>query len=513
MVIVVGAGATGLGIAWDLVLRGIRVTVIEQGEVGSGTSGRFHGLLHSGARYAVTDPVAAEDCWHENQVLKRIAAAAIDDTGGYFVQTHESDEAYRIRWEQGMRQMGIPYRAEALGTLSRATGESLAAFRAFYVPDAVLEGFRLLQLLQQNIRLLGGDVLVHTRLAGVNTHGGTVRGVLVEGPDGQREMAADVLINAAGPWAQNVSALIGDKLSLQLSYGLMLIFAQRRIKTVVNRLREPGDGDIIVPHREVAILGTTDIAVDEPDAPQPPIDDVIKLWQLGKDMVPGIENWRVLRAFTGVRPLYAGTANTSDPRQVSRDFKVIDHKTRQGPEGAFSVVGGKWTTFRLMAEHCVDDVCRYLGAYTPCRTDRVPLRPPQPDLHQPISPEPGDQTIYCECESVKGHQLQAMDGSLDNWRTETWFSMGPCQGTVCAHRAVTLYCQKNPGEDYASQLRHFRHEREKGMQAAALGINARQWALQKAVRFQTLGESWDEPKGVADIATRPEKDSEEEYRT
>ncbi len=61
-VIVIGGGATGCGIAWDLGLRGLRVVLVERGGLGAGTTGRYHGLLHSGARYAVTDPVPAAEC-------------------------------------------------------------------------------------------------------------------------------------------------------------------------------------------------------------------------------------------------------------------------------------------------------------------------------------------------------------------------------------------------------------------------------------------------------------------
>ena len=72
-VLIVGGGATGGGLAHDLALRGLRVTVVERGEVTSGTSGRHHGLLHSGARYAVGDREAGLECIRENMILKRIA--------------------------------------------------------------------------------------------------------------------------------------------------------------------------------------------------------------------------------------------------------------------------------------------------------------------------------------------------------------------------------------------------------------------------------------------------------
>ena len=80
-VLVIGGGATGAGVAWDAALRGLDVVLVERGDLATGTSGRFHGLLHSGGRYAVKDPDAADECARENIILRRIAADPIEDTG------------------------------------------------------------------------------------------------------------------------------------------------------------------------------------------------------------------------------------------------------------------------------------------------------------------------------------------------------------------------------------------------------------------------------------------------
>ena len=74
-VVVIGGGATGAGLLRDLAMRGLRTLLVERGDFASGTSGRYHGLLHSGARYVVKDPVAARDCIAENRILRRIAAS------------------------------------------------------------------------------------------------------------------------------------------------------------------------------------------------------------------------------------------------------------------------------------------------------------------------------------------------------------------------------------------------------------------------------------------------------
>jgi glycerol-3-phosphate dehydrogenase len=97
-VLVVGGGATGAGVAWDAALRGYDVVLADRSDLAEGTSGRFHGLLHSGGRYVVKDPVAAEECVAENAILRRILPDCIEDTGGLFVTTPDDDPAYGDRF-------------------------------------------------------------------------------------------------------------------------------------------------------------------------------------------------------------------------------------------------------------------------------------------------------------------------------------------------------------------------------------------------------------------------------
>ncbi|EQD57557.1 FAD dependent oxidoreductase domain protein, partial [mine drainage metagenome] len=78
-VLVIGGGSTGAGVAWDSALRGFHVTLVDRGDLATGTTGRFHGLLHSGGRYVVKDPSSARECAQENLILRRVAADCIED--------------------------------------------------------------------------------------------------------------------------------------------------------------------------------------------------------------------------------------------------------------------------------------------------------------------------------------------------------------------------------------------------------------------------------------------------
>src|ERR1700735_4784134 len=105
-VLVIGGGATGVGVAWDAALRGLDVVLVDRQDLAEGTSGRFHGLLHSGGRYAVKDPRAAEECIGENRILRRVAADCLEDTGGLFVTTPFDDPAYADRFKAGCDATG-----------------------------------------------------------------------------------------------------------------------------------------------------------------------------------------------------------------------------------------------------------------------------------------------------------------------------------------------------------------------------------------------------------------------
>src|SRR6056297_1552173 len=143
-VVVVGGGSTGTGVARDLAMRGVDVVLVEKGNLTHGTTGRMHGLLHSGARYAVSDQASARECIEENRVLREIASHCVELTGGLFVQRPEDPDDYFEEKLRGCRECGIP--AEVLtGEEARELEPYLAADvkRAIWVPDGAVDPFRL----------------------------------------------------------------------------------------------------------------------------------------------------------------------------------------------------------------------------------------------------------------------------------------------------------------------------------------------------------------------------------
>ena len=114
-VLVIGGGATGAGVAWDAALRGFDVVLADRGDLATGTSGRFHGLLHSGGRYAVKDPDAAKECAHENGIIRRVAADASRTPAGSSSRRPFDDPDYADRFAEGMQRHGRPVRGDRSG--------------------------------------------------------------------------------------------------------------------------------------------------------------------------------------------------------------------------------------------------------------------------------------------------------------------------------------------------------------------------------------------------------------
>ena len=140
---------------------------------------------------------------------------------------------------------------------------------------------------------------------------------------------------------------------------------------MINRCKMPADGDILVPVHTVAVIGTTDERVADPEMLNIEPWEVALMLAEGDKLVPGLSQSRILRAWAGVRPLYQEDY-TGDSRDATRALALLDHQQRDGVTGFLTITGGKWTTFRLMAEKTMDKCVAQLGVYRPCRTAGTP---------------------------------------------------------------------------------------------------------------------------------------------
>jgi glycerol-3-phosphate dehydrogenase len=503
-ILVIGGGATGAGVALDASMRGFKTMLVEKGDLSHGTTGRYHGLLHSGARYAVRDPGTARECIVENRLLRRLMPEAIEDTGGLFMLLPDDDPAYADRWVMACKAASIP--VEEI-PLARALAEepllNPKALRVFRVPDAACDSFDALHMLARGIRACGGTLRIRHRVEAFLVESNRVRGARVRDlREGEEiEIRAELVVNAAGPWAGQMAAMAGIDLRVEPSKGTLLAYAHRLTHTVLNRCAMPGDGDILVPVGTVSVIGTTSVHVDDPDVYEIEPWEVELLKRRGEELIPAAREARFLRAWAGARPLFQEEAPAGDERAVTRAHAVIDHATRDGIGRFVSVVGGKFTTYRLMAEEAVDLVCQKLGAHRPCHTAEEPL-PARPPRHYHvfnaryarIDKAPSAEGVLCECELVTRNQLAAAIRAddvvvLSDLRRELRLGMGPCQGAFCGLRAagVLREIQALAPKAANAALLDFLQARWKGIRPIATGHTARQAALNIRLYRDLLG--------------------------
>ena len=376
-IVIVGGGGTGGALAHDLTLRGFRVTLFEKGELLSGTTGRHHGLLHSGARYAVNDPTAAVECIEENQILRKIAPEALEQNDGLFVALDDEDMAFRPLFLEECRACGIPAQ-EMTPTAALALEPALhpGLKSAVRVPDATMDAWRLPMHFFATARANGADIQPFTEVVGFQTRNGGITAVeTVDYRTGsRRSYRCDMVVNAAGPWAGKLAALAGLSLPLQPGPGVMVAVEGRVTNMVINRLHPAGEGDIIIPQRRLSLLGTTLWLAQDPDVLSPPADQRRRIIDLCGRMVPAVRAAPARSVWWAVRPLMA-SGGAKDPQAISRDFGCIDHSERDQLEGLISVIGGKATTLRAMAETAADLICKKTGRSLPCRTRESKLLP------------------------------------------------------------------------------------------------------------------------------------------
>ncbi len=537
-VLVLGGGSTGCGIARDLAMRGVDVTLVERGNLTGGTTGRMHGLLHSGGRYAVSDQASATECIEENKILRDIAGHCVEMTGGLFVQRPEDSDEYFQEKLEGCRECGIP--AEVLSARESREVEPYLATdikRSIKVPDGAIDPFRLCVANAIDAQNHGARIETHAKVIDLLRDGDDIYGVKVKHDSGPgkrthntagstEEITAEYVVNATGAWAGQIGAMADLDVEVRPSKGVMTIMNVRQVDTVVNRCRPKGDADIIVPHETTAILGTTDEEVEDPDDYPEEQWEVDHMIDTLKELVPILEEARTIRSFWGVRPLYEppGTG-TTDPTDITRDFFLLDHDDRDGVDGMASIVGGKFTTYRAMAEDITDHVCEKLGVDARCVTAEEPL-PGSEDmsilnegmdnfgLRSPVARRSKQRLgsraqdvldtnecnpVICQCEGVTRAEIRdAIDQSgsdLNAVRIRTRASMGNCQGGFCCHNMANELSHEYDEETVRAALDELFQERWKGERHALWGEQLSQAMLNYALHATTMNRDNDPANG------------------
>jgi glycerol-3-phosphate dehydrogenase len=389
-VAVIGGGATGVGVAVDAASRGYSVLLVERGDFGVGTSSRSTKLVHGGVRYLRQGNVRlVTDALRERGRLRRNAPHVVHDLAFVLPCYRRFDllkfgvglTAYDLL--AGRERFGRSRVVSAAETVRRLPTVRSGGLRGGVVyHDGQFDDARLLIDLVRTAADHGAVVLNYAPAVGLTRDpGGRIDGVIVRDAEGGAEWraAARAVVNAAGPFCDEVRRLADPA-------ARPLVAASQGSHVVLPRAFLPGHDALLVPETPDGrvlfvipwlghtLVGTTDVAV--PTAPAEPtpaaaeIDFILET--AGRYLAKPPTRSDVLSTFAGVRPLVkAGGGATA---ALSRD-----HTIREDAPGLLTITGGKWTTYRAMAEDCVDQAAALAGLpRRPCRTATMPIRPPDP---------------------------------------------------------------------------------------------------------------------------------------
>ncbi|MCR5834666.1 MAG: anaerobic glycerol-3-phosphate dehydrogenase subunit A [Selenomonadaceae bacterium] len=532
-VVIIGGGATGLGILRDLAMRGVKALLVEKKDLVNGASSRYHGLLHSGGRYVVKDRDAAKECITENQIMRRIGKSCVEPCGGMFTRLDIDDEDYEEQWVKGCNETGIDITPitidEAINLEPRLNRKRLRS--VYLIPDAAIDGFRMAWQLVDSAKRYGGEFRTYTEFVGLDQVNGELHGVMVRNQfTGEiYEIGCDIAVNAAGGWAGFVGERAGLKIGVQPDKGTLIAFNQRIVSHVVNRLHKSSDGDIFVPHGSITILGTSSISIPNPEDTSTSREEVESLIKIGEQTFENLRDFRILRAFAGARPLYIPEGGELG-RNASRGFAILDHET-DGLKGFFTIVGGKFTTFRLMAEKICDQICAKLDVQEPCRTAEVPIVEEVPQAEKErakkffpsygvelaaerlgvekfrrvvarMESDPESRELVCECENITRAEVEEIAKesttySVDDLRRRTRIGMGTCQGNFCTFRGTAVLnemCEQSKDKDTLTHMRKFLQGRWKGIRPVLIGRTLREMQIKRAIYELSMNVTGGEPK-------------------
>ena len=382
--LIVGGGATGIGIALDAAARGYDVLLLDQSDFGKGTSSRSTKLVHGGVRYLEQGNISlVMEALRERGIMRQNAPHLVRDLA-FVIPNYSWWEApfYGIglkiysllagRYSFGPSQ--ILSRAQTLARLPTIKTAQLRGGVIYY--DGLFDDSRLLIHLAKTAAEQGAALLNYVQVTAL-TKGpdGILDGVIASDVETGQELRlpAKVVINATGPFCDSLRCMADpDAPSMTaLSQGIHLVFDGSFLKgTTALMVPHTTDGRVMfaIPWHGHTLVGTTDTPIAGPSLEPVPMEEEIEfiLDTAARYLDKPPARSDILSAFAGLRPLVrAGDARNT--AALSRDHSI--HTDRSG---LVTITGGKWTTYRHMAEDCVNQAARlaHLPA-KPCTTTHL----------------------------------------------------------------------------------------------------------------------------------------------
>jgi glycerol-3-phosphate dehydrogenase len=385
-VVVIGGGATGLGCALDAASRGLKTVVLERSDFAGGTSSRSTKLMHGGVRYLRSGHFGlVAQSLGEREIVRRNAPGLVRELSFVIPVYRRGERAYygtglglyewlaRRGGARGSRA-SVLSREETMARVPTLQARSLRGGVVYH--DDQFDDARFALELARAATGLGAVAVNYARVSGFLRHAGRVAGVAAvdEETGAAMEIPSRAVVNAGGVFADAVRRLDDPA-------AVPMLRASRGAHVVVDRSFLPGDDAVMVPRtddgrvvflipwRGRVLIGTTDNATDDVVADPSPtgaeVDFLIA--HAGRYLANAPSRADVRSAFAGLRPLLAG-------RQARTASIARDHRVVVSPSGLVTVTGGKWTTYRRMAEDAITRALEAAGLpRVSARTARLPI--------------------------------------------------------------------------------------------------------------------------------------------
>ena len=491
-VVIIGGGATGVGIALDAASRGLDALLLERFDFGSGTSSRSTKLVHGGVRYLKQGNITlVRDALRERSLLADNAPHLVHDQvflipcGNWWQWLFygvglKLYDLLATGNQFGRSRLVSARRAIELAPVIR--GDRLRGAVTYH--DGQFDDSRLLIDMVQTASQLGATCINYVNVQEIlKDSQGMVRGVAaMDGETGERiEIESRTVVNAAGPFCDEVRKLDDEQCQ-------PMVAASQGVHLVLPKELYPGDTAMIVPKtsdgrvifivpwHDHAIVGTTDTAIPKAIAdPTPQTQEIEFLLKTAGEYLtrpPTIDD--ILSVFTGIRPLVRGD-KSSRTASLSRD-----HVIRVSPSQLITITGGKWTTVRKMAEDCLDRVLEVCGGTAqPCRTKSLRILDPAATVQELEDQDPSLARPMHETLDLKPSQV------VSAVRNE----MARTVEDVLARRTRAIFLNANAALEVAPAVAD--------IMANELGGDA-DWIREQLSQFEKVARQYRVPEGIGD---------------
>lgn len=497
--IVIGGGIIGCGIARDAAMRGINTLLLEKDDFSYGTTSRSSRLIHGGLRYLrqLEFKLVRQDM-REREVLLRIAPHLVHPLPFIIPIARPVDSAAlpigMLLYDILSFDKSMPWhrRLSKRETLELEPDLDIKGLTGSYLYYDCQAPFTERLCLETALSAAenGARVLNHARVTGILRKGDTVCGVEVQDTlTGERYQAKGKLVlNAAGPWVDNVTAMLhkGFKPMIRRTKGIHLLVPQVSRHAVVCFAKSDGRLFFIIPWQGYSLIGTTDTDYSgDCDTVHAEAPDVAYLLSETQRVFPSVKKEDIWYTIAGIRALAGDRSKKAS--DVTRAHRIVDHQHRHGIGGFISVLGGKITGYRAIAEEVVDMICHKLGKKAACRTAEIPL-PGAPKVTQEkmeqVSRESG-----LAIETVA--HLAALYGSRFLKIVSIATSSQPARQRICPHCPdILAEVEYSVKEEAALTLGDFLLRRSNAGLAHCQGLDAVETVAKEMARL--LGWSQDE---------------------